>query len=454
MFKVKKDKILVLPVEIQNRELEAKLNLAFKAVERDFRVIIGDQKIITRNIHKIKRGFYLDKSVALTKKKFFSLLKCLGFKVYALCEEGLVYRNKEKYLTERVSLESLLLVENFFCWGVQQRDDILTKSDASKKLVVAGNPRFDLLKPHFTQLWEKKARNFATKYNDYVLINTNFSRFNKIDHMPDVVEILSRRGTINLKNKQDIDYYVGLVNHLETLFHEFIQLIDFLANELKSYNIVIRPHPSENIKPYTFLAKKYENVFIEDKGNIVPLIMASGTVIHNSCTTGLESAILGKNVLSYMPTQNEKYDSYLPNAVSTKFASKHQSIGLINSEKKPVHTNAIHDFVDLRNSKSSSDIIINTMLSNPYDFKFSFKEFFARLVLKTVRFAASLIREFYRPTDKIKMNKFNGVSLETIQEIIYDLNRIHNKGALNRIVVKNYKNLQNVFILDKEKIKK
>ena len=85
---------LLLPVETKVREFHAKLLLAAIAVERGYRVVLGEQNAMVRQIDHLPRGLYIDKSIASSKTEHFQRLRQRGNKVAAWCEEGLVYRDR------------------------------------------------------------------------------------------------------------------------------------------------------------------------------------------------------------------------------------------------------------------------------------------------------------------------------------------------------------------------
>ena len=98
---------LILPIETKARELDAKTYTACAAAEAGFNVMLGEQNGLLRRLARLPRGFYLDKSIAPLKVAPFERLKKLGFRVMAWCEEGLVYRDRDAYLHERVASEGL-----------------------------------------------------------------------------------------------------------------------------------------------------------------------------------------------------------------------------------------------------------------------------------------------------------------------------------------------------------
>jgi hypothetical protein len=97
---------------------------------------------------------------------------------------------------------------------------------------------------------------------------------------------------------------------------EFVSAVGQIANEFDNRNVIIRPHPSEDTSLYQKLFTPYENVIIRKEGEVRPWILASDAIIHNSCTTGVASALLGTPTFAYMP--NDLQVSSTPNDVSIK----------------------------------------------------------------------------------------------------------------------------------------
>ena len=69
---------LIIPVENQVRELDAKLFLASVAVERGFPVILGSRAFVHYRVASIPRGVYLAKSMRKLSNRMFSILRRLG----------------------------------------------------------------------------------------------------------------------------------------------------------------------------------------------------------------------------------------------------------------------------------------------------------------------------------------------------------------------------------------
>ena len=53
-----------------------------------------------------------------------------------------------------------------------------TSQPPKSKIRISGNPRFDVLRPELRGLFDGDARALREKYGPYILVATNFSRYN------------------------------------------------------------------------------------------------------------------------------------------------------------------------------------------------------------------------------------------------------------------------------------
>jgi len=308
---------LLLPVETKVREFHAKLLLAAVAVERGYRVVLGEQNAMVRQIDHLPRGLYIDKSIASSKRGHFQHLRQRGNKVAAWCEEGLVYRDRQAYLQQRINLDSLAQVETFFCWGDVQRQDIGGLAiGLEQKLSPTGNPRFDLLRPGFRGLFTVEAQGLRRQFGNFILINTNFARYNHFHGEDSLLEIQRQRGLV--ENEEQEAFLLAWRDFLGEMYHAFVAMLAPLSSAFPDHQIILRPHPSENHQRWVGECENLDNVSVIFEGNVVPWLQAAKVLIHNSCTTGLESYFLDRSAIAYQPVKSDIYDSYLPNIVSRR----------------------------------------------------------------------------------------------------------------------------------------
>ena len=79
---------LLIPVELQVRELEPKLLLACVAARRGYTAVVGPRRELHFQIPKFKRSIYLSKSTTNASNNVFRILDRLGPKIGVWDEEA------------------------------------------------------------------------------------------------------------------------------------------------------------------------------------------------------------------------------------------------------------------------------------------------------------------------------------------------------------------------------
>ncbi len=321
---------VLLPIETKAREFLAKTLLGCVAAEAGFHVIVGDQNELHRYLNYLPRGIYIDKSIVRTKIRSFRKNRSLGNRVVAWCEEGLTFRVPDIYLKERISRTAFGLVDRFFAWGPYHKGLIKQKLLVEpEKIVCAGNPRFDLLLAPYRGVFEQEKNELVSRYGAFILINTNFTRYNHFHGRDYVISNLKEAGRIVDENHER--FLVRWADYLGEMYHHFVDMVGKLSKAFPGLTIVVRPHPSENTKSWKEKTRSFPNVRVVHEGNVIPWIMASEVMIHNSCTTGVEAFIMEEPVIAYRPIVSETYDSFLPNAVSPAVSSPGELISMIDA---------------------------------------------------------------------------------------------------------------------------
>jgi surface carbohydrate biosynthesis protein len=210
----------------------------------------------------------------------------------------------------------------YFAWGEKQATILQDELDFPlDKVVVSGEPRFDLLQQGLRRVYQEAARDILDEYGEFVLINTIFALVNHGSSTTTAtveesgVTVQVDESELAKRAKNSPVYNSEAMNYKLRLLQEFVTMAERLA-ETVDCSVIIRPHPSESHKPYKALAEVAENVLVKHSGDVRPWILAAKAVIHNSCTTGIESALLETPVFAYRPVQSNKYDVPLPNIVS------------------------------------------------------------------------------------------------------------------------------------------
>lgn len=364
-MRIRMKKVLFLPIEIVERELDAKLLLALEAVERGYEVYIGDYLQMPKFALRFKGGFYLYKAMVDNKaKSLFEPLYKGGVNIGALDEEGLIFPSLEHYAKSRIGTgSSLKFIKKIFTWGQQQKDFIKNKFDLEDTdVVVTGNPRIDLLRYPYANTYSKKIDELKAKFGDYILINTNFGpgnylsifRFSYYEHMKEFGRI---------KSIEDEEFYKNRVEYYKSLMDHYIVMVNELAKTIFPKNIIIRPHPSENHHTWIEKFKNIQNVHIKFDGAVVPWILASEGLIHTGCTTAVEAFILEKSIIRYNPLSRTDMESDLPN-----------NLGVFTSNIDQL-TSAVLNLYNNKNyeSREEQKVFLNSWIKN-INGKYSYEE--------------------------------------------------------------------------------
>jgi surface carbohydrate biosynthesis protein len=307
---------LLIPVENQVRELDAKLLLALVAAERGFPVILGSRATLHREAVSLPRGVYLAKSARALSVRMFRIYRDLGSQIAAWDEESLVRNpNREFWYRRRLSKEALELVNVFFAWGEDDADVLRSFPDWPATTIHAtGNPRIDMMRPELRGYFDEDVAVLQRRYGDFALVNTNFGLVNHY------VEKMS--GALPLPpgshRPEDLEIAKGLVSHRRELFAQFKKMVGCLAESHPKLTIVVRPHPVENPAVWNEIAAQHTNVHALSEGNVLPWLLASKLLIQNGCTTGVEAFALGVPSIAYQSASSERFDSDLPNALSAR----------------------------------------------------------------------------------------------------------------------------------------
>jgi surface carbohydrate biosynthesis protein len=316
---------LLIPVENQVRELDARLLLACVAARRQIPSIIGPKRDVESRIASFPRSIFLSKSLRIGKRRFFPISRKLGHKIVAWDEEALVHLPPDIYFSRRLSAAGMHYVSHLFAWGEDNAELWRQYPDLPDEMPihVTGNPRGDLLRPEIRIFYQRDAEKIRKTCGDFILINTNFNHVNAFHPAQNLFQPVREPGEKpkfgQAARGMTREYAEGLKDHKQAVFRDFQQLIPALEKAFPEQTIIVRPHPTENQAIYRQIAAQCERVQVTNRGNVVPWLMATRAVIHNGCTTGVEAYFMGLPALSYRATVNDYYDYgfyQLPNRLS------------------------------------------------------------------------------------------------------------------------------------------
>ena len=316
---------LIIPVENQVRELDPKLLLACIAARRGFQSYIGSRREIHFNIRSFPKGVYLSKSITAASDLMFRIMRNLGHEIVAWDEEALVHLPDETYYSRRLSPKAMANVSHFFAWGEDNAQlwRRYPKLPKNAKIHVTGNPRNDLIRPELHAYYDKEVKKIHQAYGNFILVNTNFNHVNAFTPVQNLFQPVDKPGEIpkfgRAARGMTRQYAEGLRDHKQAVFKDFQLMIPALDKAFPDYAIVVRPHPTESQEIYHDIAARCQRVKVTNEGNVVPWLLATKALVHNSCTTGVEAYVMGVPAITYRASINETYDFgfyRLPNLIS------------------------------------------------------------------------------------------------------------------------------------------
>ncbi len=417
---------IAIPITIKVREFDGKLWLASQLAESGYKVAIGDLSDIRKNIFdEIRPDGYISPSLVFkeSKRQRFENLRSCGVTNMVIDTEGGVFKDDIDYPTKRMSDKLANYPEIIFTWGEIQANAFQEHHlYSNSKIISTGNPRFDLLNKNLRGIYREKAHNIKDRYGKIILFNTNFSTAN-----------------YHPRNAERIDSESSKFKHQYKLISKFISAIKEASNLHPNHTIIIRPHPAENHEYYVNKFSDCDSIIVKYSGDVRSWIYSADCVIHNSCTTGIEAALLNTPVIAYEPKTNvENYPySHLPNVVSKSiythenllkqiktYVSQNESYELTSSQERelqkyftnieePAVPKIVNEINDIQWDKNK------TSYSEP-----SIKQKIKTLVKQTP--AAPYIQRVQSSNNSYsdyENQKFPGLSIEEVRSRLQDLEK-------------------------------
>lgn len=312
-------KTVFLPVEVQKREWLAKLYLALVLCSKGYSIVIGRHYQVMRYALTQRDGIYIDKSFFYSNFVELQKLKNQGFQILAWDEEGLIVGAYDEYCSQRLGERTLEICDVIFAWGKKQAEYIKCfLPQVENRVVVVGNPRIDLLRTESGRIYVKKIDEIKKRYGQYILVNTNFiyaTDENIYEREKKMFMAQQKDGNAAMRTVRE------QISQTKVIKEKFVEAIISLAKALNN-TIIVRPHPIEEEKIYASEFTKYKNIVVTKEYDVNTWIHGAAVVIHNTCTTGMESFIAGKPTISFLPDGLYTYEDSVSNRISLVVTTK------------------------------------------------------------------------------------------------------------------------------------
>lgn len=451
-------------VEIKDREFDAKLLLANYAVSFGYKVIVGEKDKLLQLIfaNLLPPGIVYDKSIQGSSFKVIKKIKEAGNRLVSIDEEAVAILEKEIYIKERYSEDTIKASDMIFTWGENHYEMVVEAFPKYKdKVFIAGNVRVDTTRDPYRSIFLKHAEKIVDRYGDFILIPSNFAVvYHKCGGS--VLDVIKGEGNIN--SKEDLRYIENWIKYVSDVYETFRELIVSISNNFPDKTIIFRPHPSDNVSIYKEHFKNLKNVICVYEGNIYPWLLAAKAIIHNGCTTGSEAFLLERNVFSYHKIPDTKYTLLTPNELSIRCETIEQMEDYLkdvfDGKEMKEHREAKVDFAlsifqDYLGNFAYEETVskLNTIAFESGDVQFNNTGFKLAIIWMQIRSkikltVISFFAKFGRVIDVEKANrgKFPLTSNDEVVQKLDELRRANNK--LPEIDVENI--MDNCFILSRK----
>ena len=323
---MKLKKTLYLPIEIKVRELPHKLYLSCEALKRNYRVYLGNKSDIFQLIDQKKnkggvffaKGQIRDKPLNLIKKK------CDKFAIFD--EE--MNRSMQNYLPNTSMLNfykyminlrynklNLKNADKFYCFNkdIFKSAKIIFNEKKNILIPLMGHPKEDLLKKKNLKVFEKHKKKIKKYYGDFILFNSDFYSLKDPKREIDSYEKIMKE-TGGKRSNHDAKQYSKMIIYKHKTLKYFIKFLGEIDENLGSIKMMIRPHPRENIDDWKKITKKFKNIYVVAPiDDVTSYILASKGVMHNGCSTGISSLLLGKSTAYFYEKNNSSYKHFFQN---------------------------------------------------------------------------------------------------------------------------------------------
>lgn len=334
--------VAYISVELKARDMDSRLLMAAEAIKRGLHVVYGQQWVMNKNLFSMPEGAVLFKTVNEIQASLMIDAANAGHIVAAGDEEVMACACDDCFESGMGPTASKVL-DVFFAQGPQHAATVTKQYPALKDRVrVTGNPRIDLLSERGQHAYQRETHNIRQQVGRYILFNTNFGWINSIwNAREDTKQIAIRSGHLNLEDPESVAAYEAELDWERSNMAALEQVLDWMPSGLPDIKAVIRPHPAEDASYWKEKYQNQPNVLVAEGTPPIPWTLASEVLVHTSCSTGMEAALMGVPAISLAPKPHAALHSYLlTNSVNPTTASWQEATEmlakLVNEKNGPL----------------------------------------------------------------------------------------------------------------------
>ena len=301
--------IAYLALEIKQRELDSRVLIAAHLLKSGVAVVFGQQWGLFKNVDTLPPGVVLFKTVNNIQAQGMVDFRAAGHLVAATDEEVLVCTEDACFL-EVFSSTAAENCDLFFAQSEFHRDVVERHFPSLRgRTQTVGNSRVDFLSAGRRKSFDQDVKNLVKTYGPYVLFNTNYAQINSIwKNQNQVATIAAKAGLLDINDPESVSEYKAKWDWERRNRDEMVRLLQWAMDELPDENLILRPHPGEVPQFWSDKFGDCARVHIIPRSNPHPWILGADMVVHTTCTTGLEAALMGRPVINLVPMSHPTFD--------------------------------------------------------------------------------------------------------------------------------------------------
>ncbi|EGF29404.1 surface carbohydrate biosynthesis protein [Rhodopirellula baltica] len=289
---------VVIGVEVKSRELFSRLLLANEFLKRGVSVVIGQLPTAERLSALGGKAYIFGKCGQKAFADRYRELVDQGWRLGAIDEEGLLPNDLASFAELRFGDTSNRLLRDYFFFGEEQFNYFKREFPDTGSFFLSGNPRVDLWKARYHGYYDRASNLLRSQLGRFWIFPLNLAYYTN--------QRLRSKAIAGAMGAE----YAQLASRSEYIFDEYCKLSTHLRSE---HGIItrFRPHPADSFKEVVSLLSKHgvahAGSLTHAGGEVSPWLLAAEGMIHNCCTTAVEAAMMGVNVVSYTPKETSLY---------------------------------------------------------------------------------------------------------------------------------------------------
>jgi len=456
--------IILIPLEIGLREVESKTFLSFfLAKECKAKIYLFNKRALFKKINYFEDCILIDKSLSVTKINFHKHVTEKNY-LTSIDEEGPLY-NWDKFTFNARNPDEIYerLTANFLQSNYEKK---FFKKKYKKKLFVVGHPKYDLLKKPFSKIFVNGKKNLKKKFGNYIYFSSSFN-FDTIGGYKQFILFTKKN---YLTNKKNYIFFKKFLNYQKNDYKNYLLFLNtakFIAEKFPEKNIILRPHPAQDIELVKRRFKnKPKNLHIIFENSFISWVKNCDFYIHSHCSTSIDAALMNRKILRIISNEkveqeknpinknlgytfkNEKMiysylSSFFNNEKMYDFKKNRISQNYIHNSGNKLSSIELAKFLKKKFKNKKSKLVLS---QNEIKIKKSYTDIFLNILKRSVKKLISIYHIYIfldlfidMPSNillskKYKEHKMKKTYLLEIPKIIFKLNKIVFKKRTKSII--------------------